>query len=173
MPRIFQGRQPHHRKLRPPRPPPRLRLPRPAPTRQPLPHLLRRQRLRHPHQARRNRHREPRTGRLTISLTELPQTPLTSFYMHFFGSERGLLATPTQCGEYPVKPPSPLGLNPPNPNLHPVLPPQHGSRWCRCPGPARPFNPGFQAVSLGHAAAAHTPFSLEVTRNDGDRTSAQ
>ena len=37
-----------------------------------------------------------------ITFQNLPQSPLTDFNMHFFGSERGLLATPTQCGTYPV-----------------------------------------------------------------------
>ncbi len=32
-----------------------------------------------------------------------PQTPLEGFNFHFFGSDRGLLATPTQCGSYEVK----------------------------------------------------------------------
>src|SRR5262249_499157 len=43
------------------------------------------------------------TGRLVVEFIDLPQSPLTEFNMHFFGSERGLLATPTQCGEYPVE----------------------------------------------------------------------
>ena len=43
------------------------------------------------------------TGQLTVAFEDLPQSPLTEFNMHFFGSERGLLATPTQCGEYPVE----------------------------------------------------------------------
>ena len=43
------------------------------------------------------------TGQLTVAFKNLPQSPLTEFNMHFFGSERGLLATPTQCGEYPVE----------------------------------------------------------------------
>ena len=46
---------------------------------------------------------DPETGRLTISFSELPQTPLTAFNMHFFGSERGALATPTKCGNYAVE----------------------------------------------------------------------
>ena len=45
---------------------------------------------------------DPVTGQLAITFKELPQSPLTAFNMHFFGSERGLLATPTQCGTYPV-----------------------------------------------------------------------
>ena len=43
------------------------------------------------------------TGQLVVKFKDLPQSPLTEFNMHFFGSERGLLATPTQCGSYPVE----------------------------------------------------------------------
>ena len=46
---------------------------------------------------------DPTTGQITVAFEDLPQSPLTEFKMHFFGSERGLLATPTQCGAYPVE----------------------------------------------------------------------
>ena len=42
------------------------------------------------------------TGQLVVSFQELPQFPFEDFDLHFFGSERGILATPTQCGTYPV-----------------------------------------------------------------------
>ena len=45
---------------------------------------------------------DPQTGQLVASFQDLPQSPFSDFDMHFFGSERGLLATPTQCGTYPV-----------------------------------------------------------------------
>ena len=42
------------------------------------------------------------TGQVTVSFQNLPQTPFSDFNLHFFGSERGLLATPEQCGTYCV-----------------------------------------------------------------------
>ena len=45
---------------------------------------------------------DPTTGQLTTVFENLPQSPFTEFDQHFFGSERGLLATPTQCGTYAV-----------------------------------------------------------------------
>src|SRR4029077_4318120 len=45
---------------------------------------------------------DPQTGQLVAAFNDLPQSPLTEFNMHFFGAERGLLATPTQCGTYAV-----------------------------------------------------------------------
>ena len=47
-------------------------------------------------------HPDPQTGQMTVTFTDLPQTPFQRFSFHFFGSEKGLLATPTQCGSYPV-----------------------------------------------------------------------
>ncbi len=45
---------------------------------------------------------DPTTGRMTVTFPELPQSPFTDFDMHFFGSERGLLATPAHCGTFQV-----------------------------------------------------------------------
>jgi hypothetical protein len=38
------------------------------------------------------------TGQLTIVLRELPQLPIGSLELHFFGGERSLLSTPPTCG---------------------------------------------------------------------------
>ena len=60
--------------------------------------------LRDPHEARRH-DRKPtrRPGSSRSASPNLPQSPLTEFDMHIFGSERGSLATPSQCGTYPVE----------------------------------------------------------------------
>ena len=113
---------------------------------------------------------DPATGQLTTSFPNLPQSPLTDFNIHFFGSERGLLATPTQCGKYAVE----STFTP----WDSVLPEQTSTQFftltsgpagSSCPGASRPFSPSLQASSLNGTAAAHTPFSLELTRSDGDQ----
>ncbi len=110
------------------------------------------------------------TGQLTISFPELPQTPLTAFDMHIFGSERGLLATPTQCGTYPVTSTfTPWDESLPAQTSTQYFTLKSGPAGGQCPASQRPFTPGFQAVSLNHTPAAHTPFSLEITRPDGDQ----
>ena len=92
--------------------------------------------------------------------------------MHFFGSERGLLATPTQCGTYPVET-----------DVH-----AHGTSSSRvqnstqfftvdsgperrpCPGTPRPFEPEPQGRrGRQHGAARTRPFALGCTRNDGEQ----
>ena len=119
-------------------------------------------------------------GQLVITFKELPQTPLTAFNMHFFGSERGLLATPTQCGTYPVESTFEgwdetigtqtsrqfftLDAGPDKPGIPPGT--------VSCPGANRPFNPNFEAASSGNTAGAHTTFAFELSRNDGDQNLA-
>jgi hypothetical protein len=113
---------------------------------------------------------DPSTGQLTITLNELPQSPLTAFNMHIFGSERGLLATPAQCGTYAVT----STFEPWDSSLSAQSSTQFftlaaGPNGKHCPGATRPFEPGFEAASLNHSPGAHAPFSLEVTRSDGDQ----
>ncbi len=110
------------------------------------------------------------TGQLVVSFQNLPQSPFSEFNLHFFGSERGLLATPTQCGTYPVQ----STFTP----WDAVLPVQTSTQYFKieegpggssCPTSPRPFDPSFTAGVAESTAGAHTAFSLEFTRNDGDQ----
>jgi hypothetical protein len=113
---------------------------------------------------------DPQTGQLTLSFTNLPQFPFEDFNMHFFGSERGILATPTQCGTYPV-----------NATFTPwdeALPEQHSTQFFvlnsgpngqACPGEHRPFAPSFEAGVEDATAGAHSTFTLNLARSDGDQ----
>jgi hypothetical protein len=113
---------------------------------------------------------DPATGQLAVKFENLPQSPLTAFNMHFFGSERGILATPTACGTYPVT----STFTPWDSGLPALTSTQYftidsGPEGQPCPGSTRPFSPSFQAASQSHVPAAHAPFSLEITRPDGDQ----
>jgi hypothetical protein len=113
---------------------------------------------------------DPVTGQLSISFQNLPQSPLTAFDLHFFGSERGLLATPSQCGTYPVT----TTFTPWDETIGTQTSTQFftldsGPSGTACPGSQRPFHPGFEASSAGNTAGAHTSFSVQVTRSDGDQ----
>jgi hypothetical protein len=110
------------------------------------------------------------TGQIVVKFDELPQSPLTEFNMHFFGSERGLLATPTQCGEYTVES-----------EFVPwdgSLPPQKsksqfnvtsGPGGARCPPKPRPFSPQIQGGTANTTAGTYSPFSFRLTRADGQQ----
>jgi hypothetical protein len=115
-------------------------------------------------------HADPMTGQLVITFTDLPQTPLTAFNMHFFGSERGLLATPTQCGTYSVT----SSFTPWDSALGSQTSQQFftltsGPGGAPCPGQARPFSPTFEAAAVGNTAGAHSPFAVQFNRADGDQ----
>ena len=113
---------------------------------------------------------DPGTGQLVIAFTDLPQSPLTAFDMHFFGSERGLLATPTRCGTYPVT----TTFSPWDSSLGTQTSTQFftlnsGPEGSQCPGASRPFNPSLYTGVTDNTAGAHTRFLLDLKRNDGDQ----
>lgn len=113
---------------------------------------------------------DPSTGQLSFSFQNLPQSPLTAFNLHIFGSERGLLATPTQCGTYPVT----TKFTPWDSEIGSQISTQYftlesGPNGEPCPGPQRPFDPSFAAESNGNTAGAHSTFALEVGRADGEQ----
>jgi hypothetical protein len=114
---------------------------------------------------------DPVTGQLTTVFQNLPQSPYDEFDLHFFGSERGLLATPTRCGTYAVETefePWATGLaNQVSTQFFSITSGPGGSP---CPGASRPFSPGFRAVGAGSGGGAHSPFSLYITRGDGEQT---
>ena len=113
---------------------------------------------------------DPQTGRIEVSFTELPQAPFQEFNLHFFGSERGLLATPTQCGTYPVE----SEFVPWDENLtirHSTsfFTVTSGPNGEPCPGAIRPFNPQVTAGTMNSTAGRYAPFVFAVSRRDGDQ----
>jgi hypothetical protein len=113
---------------------------------------------------------DPTTGQLVTSFTDLPQSPLQEFILHFFGSERGLLATPTKCGKYPVETEFvPWDAALPDQTSTAYFTVDSGPNGSPCPGSNRPFNPEVRAGSPDNTAGAHTPFAVKMVRPDGDQ----
>jgi hypothetical protein len=118
-------------------------------------------------------HADPVTGRLTTEFNELPQTPFQRLRLHFFGSERGLLATPTQCGTFEVNSTfKPWDSFISDQKATQFFTLDHGPNGADCPGQQRPFAPGLQAGTRDNTAGAQTPFDLRLTRADGDQNLA-
>ena len=114
---------------------------------------------------------DPSTGQLTAKFENLPQSPVTEFSLHFFGSERGLFATPTQCGSYPVISEfEPWATGVPNQTSTQFFKITSGPGGSPCPGATRPFTPGFKAAGASNGAGAHSPLSITISRQDGDQT---
>ncbi|MGA8744429.1 MAG: hypothetical protein WB507_01015 [Solirubrobacterales bacterium] len=109
-------------------------------------------------------------GQVTVSFQDLPQTPFSAFNMHFFGSERGLLATPEKCGTYGVS----STFTPWDNLLSEQTSTQYftlssGPGDSSCPASSRPFNPTFSAGVADRTGGAHSPFSVVLKRPDGDQ----
>jgi len=116
---------------------------------------------------------DPVTGQLTAAFVDLPQTPFQEFKLHFFGAERGILATPTQCGTYEVRTEfTPWDADLTKQNAHQFFSLTHGPEGEPCPAAARPFAPTFQAGNTDNTAGAYTPFSVQLNRQDGEQTLA-
>jgi hypothetical protein len=113
---------------------------------------------------------DPRTGQLIATAEEVPQLPFSSFRLRFREGARSPLITPPRCGGYEL-----------TAELHPwsgAPPARKASAFEISSGPgggpcpaagAPPFEPGFEAGSQSNAAGAHSPFSMRLTRRDGDQ----
>jgi len=114
---------------------------------------------------------DPRTGQLVVAFRNLPQSPFSDFNLHFFGSERGLLATPARCGTYPVTSTfTPWDSVLPTQTSTQYFTLKNGPNGSGCPISAtRPFNPGFQSGVVDATAGARSPFFFDLTRSDGDQ----
>jgi hypothetical protein len=113
---------------------------------------------------------DPRTGQLRVLFKDLPQAPFQDFNLHFFGSERGALATPTRCGTYPVTTTfTPWDNVLPDQSATQFFTVDRGPNGTPCPGAQRPFDPGFQAASEGNTAGAFSEFAVDLQRPDGDQ----
>ena len=113
----------------------------------------------------------PQTGQLTTTFKENPQVPFTSVKLQFDGT-KGALTSPPTCG--------------PNTTTHAMTawsgtpdqgPQDKGFTLTSAPGggacattmAGRPFAPGFDAKPNSDSAAAFTPFSVQISRPDGQQ----
>ena len=112
---------------------------------------------------------DPRTGQLISSAEDMPQLPFSRFRLHFREGARAPLITPPGCGRF---------------TAHATLYPSSGGQPVAsdssfeistgpgggpCPQGAAPFDPGFDAGTLNNAAGRYSPFSLRITRKDGEQ----
>ena len=113
---------------------------------------------------------DPQSGQLTLAFEDLPQAPLQEFDVHVFGSERGLFASPPKCGHTPVKsefvPWDGQLLNSHSTGFMDFTGAPNGNG---CPGATRPFAPVARAGVANNTAGQHSPFSITVSRSDGDQ----
>ncbi len=112
---------------------------------------------------------DPVTGQLVTTFKETPALPFSDFKLQFFGTDRAPLTTPTECGTYTtetsIEPWTETGPAAPSSKFQITSGP--GGSPCASPAP---FSPSFQAGSTNLQAGAFTPFTLTMSRPDGNQT---
>ncbi|HEU5142894.1 MAG TPA: hypothetical protein VFU04_07040, partial [Solirubrobacterales bacterium] len=113
---------------------------------------------------------DPRTGQLVAITEEIPQLPFSSFRLDFPSGERSALITPPTCGAHEARAVIIPWSGQPASIATASFQISSGPNGGPCPpGGAQPFGPGFEAGSKGRAAGAFSPFSMRLTRRDGDQ----
>jgi hypothetical protein len=115
---------------------------------------------------------DPVTGRLTSTVTDIPQLPFSDFRLHFRDGSRAPLITPATCGRYDVQAdliPAAEGVAP----LHRTasLQVSSGAEGGHCASsPSQlPNVPSFSAGTVSPRAGAYSPFVLRLSRSDGSQ----
>ncbi len=111
---------------------------------------------------------DPATGQLVSTFKETPQLPFEDLVLHFFGGSRAPLGTPALCGGYTTT----ASIEPWSGNV-PVDSSSEfritsGPNGSPCSNPL-PFDPSLTTGSLNIQAGAFTPFTMTMSREDGNQ----
>ncbi|HEX5695165.1 MAG TPA: hypothetical protein VFZ15_02185, partial [Acidimicrobiia bacterium] len=119
---------------------------------------------------------DPNTGQLITTFDNNPQLPFSDFRLNFKSGPHGVLRTPATCGTYSTT----SSMTPWSaPDSGPPATPK--DTWSISQGPggscasnasALPNAPSFEAGSVSPIAGAHTPFVLNLRREDGSQNFA-
>ncbi len=110
----------------------------------------------------------PVTGQLVSTFDNTPQLPFENLNIHFFGGSRAPLGTPALCGGYTTT----ASIGPWSGNA-PVESSSEfrvtsGPNGTPCSNPL-PFDPSLTTGSLNIQAGAFTPFTMTMSREDGNQ----
>jgi hypothetical protein len=112
---------------------------------------------------------DPVTGQLVSTFKNTPQLPFEDLTLHFFGGSRAPLGTPAACGAYTASASfAPWSGNPGANVSSPPFQITSGPNGAPCSNPL-PFNPSLTTGSLNLQAGAFTPFTLTMSRPDGNQ----
>jgi hypothetical protein len=108
------------------------------------------------------------TGQLTSYFRNTPQLPFEHFKIHFFGGGRAPLTTPPLCGSYTTRASiEGWSANPPS-TASSTFQMTSGQNGAPCLNPL-PFSPELTAGSTNIQAGAFTPFTMTMSRQDGNQ----
>jgi hypothetical protein len=112
---------------------------------------------------------DPVTGQLVTTFDETPPLPFSDLKLSFFGTARAPLSTPELCGTYTTE----TSIQPwsGTPAVSPSSKFQitSGPAGSPCADPL-PFDPSFESGSTNLQAGAFSPFTLTMSRPDGNQT---
>jgi hypothetical protein len=113
------------------------------------------------------------SGQIVATFKNTPQLPFEDFTLHFFGGNRAPLATPAYCGSYTTS--SSFTPWTGNPSVTPssTFDIASGPNGSPCPGASLPFSPELTAGSTSIQAGGFSPFTMTVSRNDGQQNIQQ
>jgi hypothetical protein len=109
---------------------------------------------------------------VTTVFRDNPQLPFNHYKLHFFGGAHGVLITPPTCGTHTTRSTLTGWANPDQPVARQdSFQITQGANGAPCPAGegARPFAPGFEAVSRNPQAGTLAPFALKISREDGEQ----
>ncbi|HET8862916.1 MAG TPA: hypothetical protein VFM94_06685 [Solirubrobacterales bacterium] len=111
----------------------------------------------------------PRTGQLEAVTEEIPQLPFSSFRLKFKEGGRSPLVSPPRCGTHTAQAEIVPWSGGPIAQVSSSFEIVSGPGGGPCPEGSLPFSPGFVAGSVNNTAGAYSPFSMRLTRRDGDQ----
>ncbi|HET9198564.1 MAG TPA: hypothetical protein VFN92_09970 [Solirubrobacterales bacterium] len=103
---------------------------------------------------------DPATGQMTTVFDDNPQLPFSSLHLQLTGGPRAALSVPAKCGSYSIRTEFTSWAS--------EEPAVSNSPFAVDQGCAAPFAPGLQAIAGNLRGGAFTPFTLRITRNDGE-----
>jgi hypothetical protein len=114
---------------------------------------------------------DPASGRIATTFDEVPPWPFSRLRVHLREGGRSPLVTPPACGPHTARmrftPSGDPGASLTETSVFEI---DSGPGGGPCPaGSTPPFDPGFEAGSLNNAAGRYSPFSMRLTRRDGDQ----
>jgi hypothetical protein len=112
---------------------------------------------------------DPVTGQLVTTFEETPPLPFSDLKLAFFGTARAPLSTPALCGTYTTETSIEPWTGTPAVSPSSKFQITSGPGGSPCADPL-PFTPGFQSGSTNLQAGAFTPFTLTMSRPDGNQT---
>ena len=110
---------------------------------------------------------DPVTGQITTSFAGNPQLPFTNFSLRFKGGQRAPLVLPQACGDYRTVARFAGWSDPADP-----VETWSSFKVDQGCGAASQFTPGFEAGTTNPVAGEYSPFTLRVTRSDGQQNVA-